>query len=214
VTAITEFRSVYGPSPGRTLDAATLTVLDQVTPAAQDARVEHTVDYGRLLADSRLDVTVAMGYSDSVAARPDGAGGWTDTDTPVEEILAQRFRDWMSGRGFNLELLDINENVEHWRAEHTFVWFDDDGGAHAQTADVWVRLVTPGEGAAAAFGEGLRDDEITMYKGPARYGSGPDFDGKDSAAESFRIGIDTALAAAGRQTGSKKHARTALPSTR
>ncbi|MDJ0771512.1 MAG: peptidoglycan-binding domain-containing protein [Ilumatobacter sp.] len=199
-TAITEFRSVHGPSPGSILDAATLEVLDRVTPTTTDTRVEHTVDYARLLEDNRLDVTVAFGYSDRNALRRGASGEWEDTGTPVEEVLAERFRAWLQGRGFALELLGFDDNVEHWRAEHTFVWYDDEGSAHTRTADVWVRLLTPGAGAAAEFGRGLSQAEITLYKGHARYGSGPDFDPRDSSEENFRIGIDTALEAAGRRT--------------
>lgn len=198
--AITEFRSRYGPSPGDILDAAALAVLDRVTPTTTDTRVEHTVEYERLLEDNRLDVTVGFGFSDTNVERRDDRGRLRTTDTPVEEVAAQRFRDWLTGRGFRLELLGMDDNVEHWKTEHTFVWYDDEGSAHARTADVWVRLITPGSGAAAAYGRGLRSDEITIYEGHARYGSGPDFDAMRDPAENFRIGIDTALAAAGRRT--------------
>jgi hypothetical protein len=199
-TAISEFRSRYGPSPGDILDAATLEVLDRVTPTSTDTQVEHTVDYGQLLADNRLDVTVGFGHSDTNTAFRNAEGEVEDTSSTVEEVKAERFREWMTSRGFALELLGFNGSVEHWKAEHNFVWYDDEGGAHSQTADVWVQLIVAGPGASAAFGSGLSQGELTLYSGHARYGSGPDFDPMDSSEENFRIGIDAALQAAGRQT--------------
>jgi peptidoglycan hydrolase-like protein with peptidoglycan-binding domain len=199
-TAISEFRSRYGPTPGDILDGATLQVLDRVTPTSTDTQVEHTVDYGRLLADNRLDITVGFGHSDHNTSSPNAEGEMEDTGQTVEAVQAERFREWMTSRGFALELLGFNGNVEHWKAEHNFVWYDDEGGAHSHTADVWVQLIVAGPGAAAAFGSGLSQGELTLYSGHARYGSGPDFDPKDSSEENFRIGIDAALQAAGRRT--------------
>jgi len=74
------------------------------------------------------------------------------------------------------------------------------GIQESREIDIWINMVVPGEGAASEFRQGLSQDEITIYTGHARYGSGPDFDAKASPLENFRIGIDTALQAAGRRT--------------
>jgi hypothetical protein len=105
----------------------------------------------------------------------------------------------MTTNGFNLELLGVASN-EYWKATRPITWTSAGGTEQTRDIDIWIQLVVPGAGAAYAYGRGLRDDELTLYMGHARYGSGPDFDAKESAVENFRIGIDTALSAAGRRT--------------
>ena len=63
---------------------------------------------------------------------------------------------------------------------------------------VRVNVVSPGEGAASQFGEGLADSDIAIYDGHARRGIGPDFDAHKSAKENFIIGVGSALHAAGK----------------
>jgi hypothetical protein len=113
--------------------------------------------------------------------------------------MAERFRTWMQGQGFRLELLGLSGN-EHWKDTRTITWTDAGGAQQHREVDIWINLVIPGAGAAREFGQGLSQDEITIYTGHARYGSGPDFDAKASPLENFRIGIDSALQAAGRRT--------------
>jgi hypothetical protein len=53
-----------------------------------------------------------------------------------------------------------------------------------------VRLITPNEGADAArasFQQALQQDEVVMYFGHARYGTGPDFDAPGSGRGNFVI---------------------------
>lgn len=197
--SIEQFRSQQSLPEGRKLDGQTLGRLDQVAPPPGQA-TEHTVDYGRLLADSTLTVTAAIGFTDRTTLRRDsGTDELEATETPVEEVSAERFRGWLRDRGFEF-FLHGADGAEHWHKLHEFTWLDADGQEQAETADVWVRLVTPGPGAASAFRQGVSDDELTLYHGHARYGSGPDFDDKESATENFRIGIDEAMAEAGRRT--------------
>ena len=196
--AIRQFREQHGPSPGNQLDGATLAVLDQVAPAPGE-RHEHTVDYDRLLADGRLDVTVAIGAHDTPVRRRTDEGVLERTERPTEDLLAERFRNWLQAEGFHLELFGWAGN-EYWKGTRTIAWTDAGGGEQHREVDIWINLVVPGAGAAAEFGEGLSQDEITIYTGHARYGSGPDFDAMASPLENFRIGIDSALQAAGRRT--------------
>ncbi|BBO82240.1 hypothetical protein DSCO28_28060 [Desulfosarcina ovata subsp. sediminis] len=198
VEAIRQFRDRYGPSPGDELDGATLAVLDRVAPAPGE-RHEHTVDYDRLLADGRLDITVAIGATDETVLRETQPDEYEETDQPVEALMAERFRTWMEGQGFSLELLGLSGN-EYWTATRTITWTDASGVEQSREVTIWINLVVPAAGAAREFGRGLSEDEITIYNGHARYGSGPDFDAKASPLENFRIGIDSALEAAGRRT--------------
>ena len=196
--ALRQFRDQHGPSPGNQLDGATLAVLDRVAPQP-GVRHEHTVDYDRLLEDGRLDVTVAIGATDTMVRRRTDEGQLVRTERPTEDLMAERFRNWMQGQGFRLELLGLSGN-EYWKGTRTITWTDASGGEQHREVDIWINLVVPSTGAAREFGQGLSQDEITIYTGHARYGSGPDFDAKASPLENFRIGIDSALQAAGRRT--------------
>ena len=196
--ALRQFRARHGPSPGNQLDGDTLAVLDRVAPAAGE-RHEHTVDYNRLLADNRLDITVAIGATDTNTLRETSTGNYKETKRPTEDLMAEEFRTWMQVHGFSLEIFGWAGN-EHWKATLPIIWRDSDGIQHNREIDIWINLIIPGAGAAHEFGQGLSQGEITIYTGHARYGSGPDFDAKASSVENFRIGIDTALQAAGRRT--------------
>jgi len=196
--AIRQFRARHGPSEGDQMDGPTLAVLDRVAPAP-GVQHQHTVDYDRLLVDGRLDVTVALGATDETVARETSPGNYESTERPVEDLEAERFRTWMTSHGFALELLGWAGN-EHWKATRSITWTGADGSQHTREVDIWINLVVPAAGAAREFRQGLSADEITIYSGHARYGSGPDFDAKDTAAENFRIGIDRAMSAAGRRT--------------
>lgn len=197
--AIRQFRAVHAPPAGTSLDATALLALDRAAPPP-GTNVEHTVDYDRLLADGRLSITVAIGHTDYDVVRRDSPdAAWEETTTPVEDLAAERFRAWLRAHTFELELLGL-DGEEQWHARRTLTWTGRDGAEQSREVDVWVRLVTPGAGAARAFRQGLTRDEIAIYDGHARYGSGPDFDEKKSAVENFRIGIDRALQDAGRRT--------------
>jgi hypothetical protein len=196
--AIRQFRARYGPSEGNQLDGPTLAVLDRVAPPPGESH-RHTVDYERLLADDRLDITVALGATDRKVERETPEGDTVTTETPVEDVEAERFRSWMESNGFDLELLGLAGN-EYWKVTRPITWTGADGAEQTRDVDVWINLVVPGTGAAREFREGLTNDEITVYVGHARYGSGPDFDAKSSPLENFRIGIDRALSEAGRPT--------------
>jgi hypothetical protein len=196
--ALRQFRDQHGPSPGNQLDGATLAILDRVAPAP-GARHEHTVDYDRLLADGRLDVTVGIGATDEKIWRETRPRHYEQTERPTEDLMAERFRTWLQGQGFELELLGWAGN-EYWKGTRTITWTDSSGTEQSREVAIWINLIVPGAGAAREFGQGLSQDEITIYTGHARYGSGPDFDEKASPAENFRIGIDRALQAAGRRT--------------
>jgi hypothetical protein len=140
-----------------------------------------------------------LGATDTTVIRELGRGRYETTTRPTEELEAERFRTWMTSHGFALELLGLSDN-EYWKANRSMTWTGADGAEHTRDVDIWINLVVPAAGAAREFREGLSSDEITIYSGHARYGSGPDFDAKANPAENFRIGIDRALSEAGRRT--------------
>lgn len=191
--AIQQFRSRYLYDDLDILDAEALIRLDQVAPAL-DEQQEHYFNYARLFEDNRLTVTVAFGHADTTTFTDE-----TVSDVDVGTANAQLFREWLEGENFNLALLGL-ESEELWEKTLPITFPKGDGTMETKDIRVLVTLIEPGSGAASAYSRGLASSEVAMYNGHARYGSGPDFDEKSSPTENFRIGIDSAMAAAGRRT--------------
>ena len=61
--AIEQFRADRGVTEGEGLNAPAMAALDKAAPAPGQIQ-EHYLDYGRLFADDRLDVTLAIGYDE------------------------------------------------------------------------------------------------------------------------------------------------------
>lgn len=197
-TAIENFRSVFMSETGSQLDATAMIRLDEVAPAIGD-RTEHNFDYERLFADGKLEIAVGFGHSGNNVLRINSDGTREELTEDTSELVVRRFKDWLGSKGFELALLGINSN-EYWELSREFTYPKNDGSRETKQIKIWLHLITPGEGAARSFRQGLAQSEVTIYSGHARYGSGPDFDEKSSALENFRIGIDAAMQAAGRQT--------------
>ncbi len=147
------------PPPGRTLE---------VSP-----------EYSRLYADGRLDVTIALGFDEG------------DMHLESERDVLQGLRD----RGFRaLSTDDIRAmsaadrrrlGLEESRLDPNARYFVRDDGAGRQ-ADTVLRLITPSSGGATArssFERAMRESEVVLYSGHARYGTGPDFDHKTGSGE-------------------------------
>jgi hypothetical protein len=127
--------------------------------------VTRAPEYAKLLRDDRLTVTVAMGYDEK------------DLDIRERgEVVRGLLRS-----GF----VQIGETADD--AVHTFV---RDLELPGRSGTMRVRLISRDTARPEAnFAEGLVQDAVTVYAGHARYGTGPDFDGKESAAENFVIGV-------------------------
>ena len=180
--AIALFRSDHGLGDSGGMDADAMEALDGAAPAAGTA-TEHTVDYDRLFADDRLDVTLAIGYDEN--------GGHT---TKIE-----RAHGFLTERGFSrTDEEGSTDPVEHWSVTRDLTFPTGSGERSTRAITVNVSVVTPGTGSAARFGDALADSELTLYTGHARRGIGPDFDPDRSPAENFVFGVGSALHAAGR----------------
>jgi peptidoglycan hydrolase-like protein with peptidoglycan-binding domain len=196
--AIHQFRARYCGDDLNFLDATALIKLDQVAPPAGQKQ-QHYFNYDRLFADNRLTMTVGFGFSDNNSYEVDANGKDQDTgvDTGVESTRV--FREWLENQGFSLALLGLDSD-QLWELTTPITFPRSDGTTETRNIRVLVTLIEPGAGAASAFRRGLASSEVTMYNGHARYGSGPDFDADSSPTENFRIGIDAAMAQAGRRT--------------
>jgi peptidoglycan hydrolase-like protein with peptidoglycan-binding domain len=183
--AIGLFRQRRGMA-GDQLSAKALGELDRTAPQP-GAQEQHYFDFERLFGDGYLDVTIAIGYDE---------GG-----SHVEG--AKTARSWLAGRGFELAPAEAGKPELH-RLRREVTYPTKDGNRLTREVIVRVKLITPGPGAAAQYGQVLADSEIAIYNGHARRGIGPDFDEDKSPTENFVIGINSALHAAGRAIPTSK----------
>lgn len=162
--AVRQFQRWQRIRPGGELTPLTLMVLDQVVPAPGVEATRHP-EYASMIRDGVLTVTVGMGYDEN------------DLDLSEFPQLVEGLR----GAGF------VSTGSLAPDAVLTFSRALDIAG---QPGTMRVRLVsraTPRP--ESEFAEGLIHDAVTIYAGHARYGTGPDFDPKESTAENFVIGM-------------------------
>jgi putative peptidoglycan binding protein len=146
-------------------------------------RLERSAEYDRLYADGRLDVTIAVGFSE------DG----------THEDEARQILSGLRDQGFHVLNPGRMSVDERARCGLTPDRYDPNARYFARTfrdprthQDVTavVRFITPGNDGArarASFEQALQQDEVVMYNGHARYGTGPDFDDIGSGRGNFVI---------------------------
>lgn len=189
--AITNFQADHGLEADGKLGKLSLGALSRNVPAA-GAQAERFVDYGQLLADGRLEITVAFGYDEH--------------NILPNEII--EFRRWVADNGFTPTTGD-DANSEYFSCPYAF----QHNGAEV-SADVVLRVIVPNEQAKESYTDALQNDEVVYYAGHARYGSGPDFDHKDDAEEHFNIGANSSGHRSGALKGtSNPHMRDVLRDT-
>jgi peptidoglycan hydrolase-like protein with peptidoglycan-binding domain len=212
--AITQFRLDNGLGGEGGLDRAALQALDTIAPApgVQD---EHYLDYARLFADGKLDVTLAVGYDETQThfRDLDSARTWMTAQklkkdappAPEPKPPAPGEPDIITGA--DTKPPDANESTrkglsvaETWKGSRSVTYPDATGNRVTKDIAVSITLVPPGTGAKNAFAKGLNDSEVTLYSGHARRGIGPDFDKDKSPYENFIVGVGSALHKAGRVT--------------
>ncbi len=156
--------------------------------------LETSPEYRRLFADGRLDVTIALGFdegfTDNGGTHHPGAHHESERQV-LEGLRARGFRAVSAAdigrmsaadrQRLRLQDADLDPNARY------FIKDDGRGGSD----DVVVRLITPSVGGAearASFERAIQQDEVVIYSGHARYGTGPDFDHKtQSGAGNFVI---------------------------
>ncbi len=185
-TALRRFQQQHElPATGR-LDAKTLAALDGARPgAARDVRFPR---YDELFKDGVMRTTIAVGYDE------DGAHL-----APLREVvdgLAQRGYRQVDVRGLSDEQLRA-AGLDPARTDRDGAYFVKTFQHEGKDVKAVVRLITPDTpNAKGRFAEAMRDDEVVIYSGHGRYGSGPDFDHKTSAAGNYVIGAPTSSAVA------------------
>jgi hypothetical protein len=185
-TALRRFQQQSNlPSTGR-LDAKTIAALDVAGPnSAQDVRFPR---YDELFKDGVMRTTIAVGY--------DEHGAHLGPLRDVVEGLNTRGFQQVDVRGMNDDQLRA-AGLDPARTDRDGTYFVKDFKHDGKDVKAVVRLITPDTpGAKDRFANAMRDDEVVIYSGHGRYGSGPDFDHKTSAAGNYVIGTPTSNAVA------------------
>ena len=209
--AISQFRADRGVTGGDGMDANALRRLDQLAPAP-GKQEEHYLDYSKLFADGKLDVTLAIGYDEGQSQYKDldSARDWmgklrltkTSPAAPPKPAPGPGAPDVISGASPvedpNIDARKGISTPEVWSGKRQVTYPDASGKRVTREITVTITLVPPGTGAKASFEKGLNESEVTLYSGHARRGIGPDFDADKSPYENFVIGVGSALHKAGR----------------
>jgi len=169
--AVTHFQREMGIGKDGSIGKETLGALKHAAPAPGNKLVR-SPEYDKMFADGRLDTTIAVGYDEGKAhigeTKKIVKGLKADGYTPVDySKLSDKQRTKL---GLTKDRYDPNAQYFH----KTFK--DPKTG---KNVDNVVRLVTPGtdgKKARASFKKAMEQDEMVIYSGHARYGTGPDFD--------------------------------------
>lgn len=186
--ALTQFQQDEGlPATGR-LDKATLNALDKAAPPA-GAKAVNYPEYDQMLADGVLDVTLGLGFDE------DGSHLWE----------RKKILDGFAARGFTkldlpslddaaLTKMGLDPKAIDREGAYYFKEFEQNG----RKAKALVKFVEPDTASPKQrFAQGFAQSDLVLYAGHARYGSGPDFDTKESTDGNLVLGVN----AAGHRTG-------------
>ncbi len=180
--AVRRFQRETGVGVDGRVGSETLSALTSAAPPP-GKHLERSAEYNRLFADGRLDVTIAVGFDEGGANQTTErallsglrAQGYQVVD-PTTLTAADRTR-----LGLTADRFDPN-------ARYFSRTFRDATSGRDITSV--VRLITPGTDGAQArrsFEQAMRQDEVVLYNGHARYGTGPDFDDMSSGAGNFVV---------------------------
>jgi peptidoglycan hydrolase-like protein with peptidoglycan-binding domain len=207
-TAIEQFRADSKITDGEGFNASAMKALDKRAPAPGKLE-QHYLDYGRLFADGKLDVTLALGYDE---------GGSHERELPMARAWFEQHKmtlktdkpkvTWGTGGEEPDKAKEQQLSVpETWTGKQSVTYPDATGKRVTKDITLSITLIPPGTGAKASFAKALNDSEITLYSGHARRGIGPDFDKDKSPYENFVLGVNSALHKAGRVVGPNKVAQ-------
>ena len=158
------------------LDAGTLEALKNAKPAS---KVQYP-EYDKMMADGVLNTTIAVGYDE------DGSDIGQRRDI-VEGLVSRGFEPLdvskMSDADFTAKGIDpkgIDKNASYYLKS-----FDHNGKPTQALVKLVDRNVANPKG---QFADSMKKDDLVIYSGHARYGSGPDFDDVHSKDGNFVIG--------------------------
>lgn len=174
--AVKKFQSQNGLEANGKVDAATLGKLE--AGAKQNAKYP---EYDKLYADGVLRTTLAVGFDEGGAHKPEIkklVEGLTAQGYESVDVSKMSDADIKSKLGVDPKTIDKDGTYFVKKFQH-----------NGKDVTAVTRLITPDTpNAKAKFSDAMNNDEVVMYTGHGRYGSGPDFDHKDSTAGNYRIG--------------------------
>lgn len=178
--AVRRFQRERGLQVDGVVGKNTLSSLNEVAPPAGQ-QLERNPDYDRLYADGRLDTTIAIGY-DEHGTVP------RSTRNIVHGLQEQGFEpiDPSTMSTDDRERLGLTGDRFDPNADYFHRVIEQDG----RDIDSVVRLIEPGSTARDSFARAMEQDEVVIYTGHARYGSGPDFDVRTEGDGNFVIDAD------------------------
>ncbi|HVY60997.1 MAG TPA: peptidoglycan-binding domain-containing protein [Planctomycetota bacterium] len=184
VAAVKRFQIDQGlPRTGK-VDKATLAAMQKFAPPPGKT-LEKFPEYDRIYEDGRADMTLAFGHDE------DGSTAG-QVESTLRGLQQQGFRRVTPGSlspaeraKYGLTPDRVDPGISYWVKD-----FKDP--ATGKPVVAVTKILTPDsastpEGVAKLFQKAIQDDDVVMYDGHARYGTGPDFDDIDSARGNFLI---------------------------
>ena len=174
-TALKDFQKKNGLEPTGRLDAETVKKLD--TAAASKLR---SPAYDKLYADGVLNTTIAVGY--------DEHGEHKQQIKQTIEGLEQRGYQQLDVKTANDETLK-KHGIDPAKVDRDATYYVKDYQHDGKDVKGVVKVITPDvPNAKEKFARAMNEDEVVMYTGHGRVGSGPDFDDKKNPAGNYVIG--------------------------
>lgn len=176
VTAVKKFQTDNKLAPTGELDVKTLEKLDRA-PAA--SKVQYP-EYDQMFKDGVMQTTIGLGFDEDgndVGLRRDMLQGLNERG--FQKLDVKNLTDeQLKQKGFNPADIDRDATYFTKPFEHA--------GKPVQALVKLVDRDTPS--AKDKFADGMKKDDLILYSGHGRRGSGPDFDADKSAAGNYVIG--------------------------
>lgn len=175
-TAVKKFQKDQGidPPTGK-LDAETVKRLD--TAAAKKAKFP---EYDKMFSDGVLNTTIAVGYDEDKNHIP-------ETKKIVEGLTKQGYRpvDMKSASDADIKKMGLDPA----KVDRDATYFVKNFQYKGKDVVAATKLITPDTpNAKEKFAKAMNEDEVVMYTGHGRVGSGPDFNDKHDASGNYVIG--------------------------
>lgn len=176
-SAVERFQRDHHLAATGVVDSATLRALDGAAPPPRP--LEHFPEYGELFKDGVLTVTLGVGYDEEGA-------DLVEREQVLSGLAVRGFRSVESMSAEQLQELGIHpESLGSGR------YFARQFAFEGRPVTALIRYVDRRSAdPKAQFAAGISSSDLVLYGGHARYGSGPDFDSKESNAGNFVLGVN------------------------
>jgi peptidoglycan hydrolase-like protein with peptidoglycan-binding domain len=177
VVAVRQFQTDNRLPVTGQLDPATLAKLETAPPSTKAVQFP---EYDKMFKDGVLQTTLGLGFDEDgndIQLRRDMLSGLQERGFARLDVK-NLTDDQLRNKGFDPKTIDRDATYFTKTFQHD--------GKDVQSLVKLVDRNTPD--AKGRFAAGMRDDDLVIYSGHGRRGSGPDFDHADSAAGNYVIG--------------------------